>query len=534
MNTKSIIIPLTMTAIIVISLLGCTNQKQSEPATAATSQNTVQNDTLPIDEMFTDRDYRTTYDKSSAIKISLSDNKISCESENVEINQNTAVIKAEGTYILSGSLSNGQITVNADELSKIQLVLDNVDINCDTSAAIYVKQADKVFITLSDNSKNTLSAKEDFVAIDDNNIDAVIFSKDNITLNGAGELEIRSPYGHGIVSKGDLKITSGTYSIDAKKHALQGKDSIRIADGTLNLTAEKDAISSENNDEDNTDNKGFVYIIGGHINISTDKNGIHTGKALTVKGGIIHIAESSEGLEGETINISGGEITIKASDDGMNAASSDDTDSTDMNDPFSSNDSCNITISGGKIKIDADGDGIDSNGNITITGGEIYVEGPESDGDGALDYNGTAIINGGTFIAIGSSGMAQNFSEESEQCAMLVNISGSDGDTITLSDSNGNAILSYTAGKKYSCAVISCPDIKVGETYNVKSDSQDIEVKMDSVIYGENAMPMGDGPMNNPNMNRGPMDGKGPDGNDKPMDNENTENRQKPEMPNKQ
>lgn len=519
MKTKNIIIPITMTAVLILSLIGCTDtqkQTQTENSTDnSAAQSHSQNTDKTADNMFTDRDYRTAYDESSAVKIELSDNGIKCESENVEINENTAVIKNEGTYIISGSLSDGQITVDADKLSRIQLVLDNVNINCDTSAAIYIKQADKVFITIAENSKNSLSVKKEFIAIDDNHIDSVIFSKSNITLNGSGELEINTAYGHGIVSKGDLKITSGTYSIDVKKHALQGKDSVRIADGTLKLTTEKDAISSENNDEDNTDNKGFVYIAGGNINISTVKNGIHTGKALTIKGGTINIAESSEGLEGETINISGGEITIKASDDGVNAAGSDDTNETDMENPFEADDNCNITISGGKIKINADGDGIDSNGSITITGGETYIEGPESDGDGALDYNGTAVINGGTFIAIGSAGMAQNFSDSSQQCAMLVGVSGSDGDEITLSDESGNEILSYTASKKYSCAVLSCPDIRIGETYNVKSGSQNVEVEMENIIFGNNAMPAGGGMMNNPNMNRGPMGG-GPNGGDKP------------------
>lgn len=541
MKTKNIIIPITMTTVIILSLIGCTDsQKQNQTETStdnSAAQSTTQAADKSTDDMFTDRDYRTEYDESSAVKIELSDTDIKCESENVEISENTAVIKSEGTYIISGSISNGQIAVATDKLSKVQLVLDNADIDCDTSAAIYIKQADKVFITMSDGSKNTLSTRNDFIATDDNNIDAVIFSKANITLNGNGELEINTDYGHGIASKGDLKITSGTYSIDAKKHALQGKDSVRIADGTLNLTTEKDAISSENNDDDNTENKGFAYIIGGNIHISTDKNAIHTGKALTIKGGIINIPKCAEGLEGETINISGGEITIKASDDGINAASSENTDSTEMDNPFASDDSCSIHISGGKIKIDADGDGIDSNGNITVTGGETYIEGPENDGDGALDYNGTAVINGGTFIAIGSSGMAQNFSDSSQQGAMLVNISGSEGDEITLCDTNDNQILSYITNKKYSCAVISCPDIKVGETYNVKSGSQSVTVEMSNIIYGDNAMPTGGGIMNNPNRNREPMggapnNGDKPNNGNEPMNDERpTPRGEKPEIP---
>mgnify|MGYP002544631138 CR=1 FL=1 len=131
--------------------------------------------------------------------------------------------------------------MNADD-KKVQLVLDSVDINCDTSAALYVKAADKVFVTLASDSENTLSNTNDFVAIDDNNIDAVIFSKDDLTLNGSGTLTVTAKYGHGIVSKDDLVITSGTYQITAAKHALSGQDSVRIADGILTLNAGTDGI----------------------------------------------------------------------------------------------------------------------------------------------------------------------------------------------------------------------------------------------------------------------------------------------------
>ena len=163
----------------------------------------------------------------------------------------------------SGTLSEGQIVVDADN-AKVQIVFDNVDITCASSAAVYVKSAEKVFVTLAEGSQNTLRNTDEYVAIDDNNIDAVIFAKSDLTLNGTGSLTIISAEGHGIVSKDDLKIIGGTYDITAAGHALSGKDSVRIADGTFILTAEKDGIHAENADDEE---KGYIYIADGDFTI---------------------------------------------------------------------------------------------------------------------------------------------------------------------------------------------------------------------------------------------------------------------------
>lgn len=514
---KKIISALIVIAIM-LSFFGCSKPQESSEAT---NQTATQSDVKTNDDMFTDRDYDSSYDENNAVKISLSDKGTACASDDVEIDGNTVTIKDKGTYIISGKLSDGQIIVDIDNSDKAQLVLDNVNINCDTSAAIYIKKADKVFITLADGSKNTLSNKKDFVAIDDNNIDSVIFSKKDLTLNGTGELDITANFGHGIVSKKDMKFTSGTYSIEAKEHALQAKNSVRIANGTLNLTAGEDGLHSENNDEDNED-KGFVYIIGGTLNISVEDDAIHAGKDLTVKGGTINIAKSYEGLEGETINISGGDISLKASDDGINASSgSSSSTGMGMKNEFAADENCSITISGGIIRVDADGDGVDSNGNLTVTGGELYVDGPTDSANGALDYNGTATISGGIVVAVGAVGMAQNFSDGT-QGSMLVNVSGQANDKIVLKDSSSKEILTYKPSKSYSCAVISCPEIAQGKTYTVTSNKQSIEVEMTDTIYGGSG-PMGMGGgfgMDGKKFkdDRQPMDGKQPTGNEPPTD----------------
>lgn len=582
-NNTKLVAGLLGYALLACSISGCSFDSFSKTATETSSESSssaTEITYLNADDMFTDRDKEVGYDEDTATAITLSDDASSCDSSSVTISNNTITITDEGTYLLTGSLSDGQVIVDADD-KKVQLVLDSVNINCDTSAALYVKAADKVFVTLASDSENSLSNTSDFVAIDDNNIDAVIFSKDDLTLNGSGTLTVTAKYGHGIVSKDDLVITSGTYQITAAKHALSGQDSVRIADGILTLNAGTDGIHSENTDNDT---KGFIYIANGDISITADSDGFDAEETLQVDGGNIEVAagddglhsdgdliitdgtinvtKSYEGLEGMTVTVEDGNISVVSSDDGINAAGDgtseessqsgtppekpDDSDSTedrpeppngfDKNDNSSadSNSDSNtnskpadlpdgnagpgdgnggpgggnggpgggnggpdgsngglgggmeeatdynlIQISGGKIYINASGDGIDSNGNLTVTGGEIYVDGPTSGGDGALDCSGTALISGGTVIAVGSSGMAENFDSSSAQGSMITTVSDSmiTGD-ITLTDSEGNTIVSYSPSKEYSSVVISCADLKEGETYTLVAGDTSTSVSL--------------------------------------------------------
>lgn len=750
--------------------------------------------------MFTERDLDVGYDESNAIKINLADDSTTVtvgddtetdvskadetkaddsktdetkadesetnETENaasgVYISGNIITITKEGTYVFSGALSEGQIVVDADS-AEVQLVLDNADITCASSAAIYVKNADKAFITLAEGAENILMNTAEYEAIDDNNIDAVIFSKDDLTLNGKGTLTINSEYGHGIVSKDDLKLVGGTYNITAENHALSGKDSVRIADGTYNLTSGKDGIHSENADDDE---KGFVYIASGdftiestgdgidasyvvqiddgdfditagdgaenvtkthndipgggtrdnmggvaqdgevpsgdktsgdasgrnlnggdgsdgsdsgsasgkqagqtppdrpdgdsfdgsrpdektsdntggqtaqtppdkpgtdtsdgqkshknsqskdiednttassassdtgsessssaspdadsennsstssdadststkgiksdgalyvnggtftinsaddsfHSNsdatindgtytISSGDDGIHADSALLVNGGTITVTESYEGLEGLNITINDGKIDITASDDGMNAAggndasgfggrggdgfkgmqapdsarkSNDTSDNTqksyDTSDTAQttgnitvaaqkqdnisdtaqdtdavSDDEMWMVINGGYVHVLAGGDGLDSNGDLTINGGEVYVDGPSDNGNSAIDYGEKSSfnINGGTVVAVGSSGMAEDVSSDSKQQVAFVKLdSQADVGDVILKDADGNEIISYTVQKKYDCVIISTADLKAGQTYTLSASGNESEVSL--------------------------------------------------------
>lgn len=294
---------IVLTASMTVTAVGCGNTSagSTETADAVTESQTEAAEASNIDgildssDMFTNRDKEIGYDEESAIAINLSDGASTADSDSVVIDGDTITITEEGTYILSGSLTNGQIVVEAEN-AKVQLVLDNADISCETSAAIYVKDADKVFITTTDGSTNTVCTSGEFEAIDDNNIDAAIFSKSDLTLNGAGNLEVTCPNGHGILSKDDLAITSGEYVVDAGKHALSGKDSVRIAGGIFDLTAGRDGIHSENTDEEE---KGFVYIENGSFTITSDGDGIDASYVVEIVDGSFDITAGGGYENGE-------------------------------------------------------------------------------------------------------------------------------------------------------------------------------------------------------------------------------------------
>ena len=221
---------------------GDQSSKPAQMSAAAAEAENVQGDSE--DKLFSNRDLRGEYDAAECGSITLSDAGCTTDSQNVTIDGSTVTVTGEGDYIISGSLSDGMLIVDVDKSEKVQLVLNGVDINSETSAAIYVKKADKVFVTLAEGTENTLTNGGTFAAIDDNNIDAVLFSKDDLTLNGTGTLIIDSPADHGIVSKNELVVTNGTYRITAASHGMTGKDSVAIADGSFVITAGKDAIQS--------------------------------------------------------------------------------------------------------------------------------------------------------------------------------------------------------------------------------------------------------------------------------------------------
>ena len=493
---------------------------------------------IDITDMFTKRDLAGNYDESEAVKITLSGKTAACNSSNVQIEDGVVTIKAAGVYVLSGTLTDGTIVVDAGDDDKVQLVLDGVSIMAADYAAIYAKNADKVFVTLAEGAGNSLTVSGDYVQTDDNNVDAVIFAKCDLTLNGTGSLTVKDNTGHGIVSKDDLVVTGGTYTIYSQDHCLNGKDSVRIADGTFNLSCDEDGIHAGNDDQQD----GYVYIEGGDINISVGDDALHAEGLLIITGGDIDVSKSCEGVEGYKILVTGGDIDVVSSDDGFNAVGGSSGSGynhdgfgggPDMGGVYMDADSdAYIFITGGTININADGDGIDSNGCIGITGGSVYVLGPSDNGNGAMDYGICAAITGGEIVAVGGSGMAQGFGDESTQCSALVNFDEwiDAGETITLTNSDGKEVLSYKADKKFNSVVISTSDMKQGGIYTLTVGDQGSTFTLDDITYSE-----GSGGMQRPggNLDNGGMQrpgGNSDDGNmQRPGGNSDDGNMQRPD-----
>lgn len=499
-------------------------------------------------DMFTDRDRDASYDESTAVKIVLNGDSATASSDSVKIDGSVVTITEEATYVISGTLDDGSVVVQVPDDAKPHIVLKGASITSSDSAALYINNADKVFVTLAEGTENALANGGSF--------------------NGSGALSVSSPAGHGIVCKDDLVLTGGSYDIDSAYHGLDANDSIRIAGASLDIESGKDALHSENNDDDslgfiyiesgsidavtegdgissgayvqieggsftlvcgggsengtkstqsgdgfmgsspggmpggdpigsdgsNTDSDdvstkglkagGDLYISGGEFLINSADDGIHSNASIVISGGSFEIStgddgvhaddtltvtdcdmvisESYEGLEALHLYIKGGDITVTASDDGLNAVGDSAT-----GDPGNSSSNGSIVISGGKLYIKASGDGIDANGTLEISGGYIVVTGPTQGDTATLDYDKTGVITGGTFIGTGASGMAQSFSD-SEQGVIALRVgSQSAGTQIVLKDSDGNTVITHSPELDFEIVIISSPDIVKGETYTL-------------------------------------------------------------------
>ena len=550
-------------------LTGCTREQGESDSSDASSSPAAEQVKVTYEAQDTD----DSWDETSATLISLKDTAIEVQGNGASASGSVLTITAAGVYVLSGTLSDGQVIVDADKEDTVRLVFNGVYICCSTSAPVYAKQADKTIITLAEGTVNTVADGESFTYTDEEaqEPDAAIFCKDDLTINGTGSLEVTAVFHNGIGTKDNLVVTNGSITVQAANDGLRGRDSVAIKGGTITIDAQGDGIQS-NNDEDTA--KGFVVVDGGEMHItaeldgiqaetvlqinggtmdiqtgggsqnsSTDQSGaqrpgwgqwggdpfgesssattdtasakgikagsglyitggtlqmdtsddsvhtngtavisggtltlasgddgIHADAALTIDNGEIVISKSYEGLEGASVTVNGGTIHLTASDDGLNSAGGNDGSSIGgrpgQND-FSANSDYYIRITGGYLVVSAGGDGVDSNGDLTISGGTVIVNGPTNDGNGTLDYAGNCEISGGILVAAGSAGMAQTPGTGSAQSSLAVTYSAeqSAGTAVTLTDAQGQPILTFVPEKSYRHVIISSPSLAQGETY---------------------------------------------------------------------
>ena len=658
-------------------LTGCTAATQQPSATAvatpaATAEATAtpastDADTVPAagnitmaNAGFDEKDAYTDWQSGTYTAITLSGTNIAVNGTGAQADGSKLTITAAGTYALSGSLSDGYILVDAPDDADVRIVLNGASITCSTGAPLFVKNADKVTISLAPDTQNTLTDAAEYTYDaydkDEDEPSAALFSKADLVFNGTGELTVTAQHNDGITSKDSLKIVEGTFNITAKDDGIVGKDFVAVQTAQITVDAGGDGVKSTNEDDKdlgfiaiangkytikagsdgiqaetelyiedgdfdvttgggsaaaqqkggqapqgempqngpqgekpqdgerpqgqppqggrgpggttdgtssatlqaentsassdtgltviqtaaspavdstssatvqnapqgnttvnaaaNAQEKGSatasqsttgetssesykalkagtfltimggsftidaqedavhsnaIAINGGSLTIAAGDDGIHADDSMLIANGLISITSSYEGVEGLRVDITGGEVDIVSSDDGLNVAGGNDSSGGGGNDMFAVTQGARFIISGGTVHIDASGDGLDTNGSGYITGGEVTVAGPTSNGNGALDYNGEFVITGGTLIAVGSSGMPQAPSNGTTQPSIAGNLDSAQeaNTTLTLIDASGKTLMTYTPNKAYQFVAFSSPELKAGETYTI-------------------------------------------------------------------
>lgn len=499
-----------------------------------------------VSDVFTKRDLDSAYDPEAGV-IVFAGTEVKADADGIDVSGTEVRISSEGCYIFRGDCPDGRIVIDAGK-DKVQLVLDGLRLSCGNAPAIYVKDADKVFITLTDGSDNTVScgAGEEQGG---GSANAAILSKCNLCVNGGGRLCLSSEYGHGIDGKGDVKLSCRELAVSAAEKGVSGNDSVSVNCGSLEINCGGKGIVSTKNTEGKT---GCINILGGMISLSsgddcfhTDgqlnicagdlhlisgNDAVHSDSRVDVYGGTIDIPDCFEGFEAPKLYIYGGDIRIEAYDDGLNAA--DGTGGEDYYDlpdlgagtvppggqgdfggmppvpaggpdgrenDLPSGSACYIDISGGRISITASGDGIDVNGYLNISGGEIYVSGPVSQRDSAVDFDFGAKISGGTLMAAGSPAMAENFDADSAQGSILYFFPKTygEGTEIILNSGNGGALIRYTPEHDFSCVLISLPELAAGGAYTISAGSDVYEMTMTDTVWSNGGV-AGSGPFGGP------------------------------------
>jgi len=362
----------------------------------------------PVSCEYKNKDLDDSYNPSTDVNIKCNGNSCTVNGSGATASNGLVTISAAGTYIVQGSL-NGQLRMDVTKEDFIHLVLDSVTIKSNNGPAIYGTTANKVVITLVGDSK--LSDSTNYSVVD-GEPDACLFINSDLSINGSGSLNVTGNYSDAIRCKKDLKLISGSITIPkATQRGIKARNSVCILDANIDINSQNSAIKATKDDDPE---KGFVVVDGGKINITTGKDAIHAETHLTVRGGYIDIKKCEEGIEGQMVDILGGEIHVFASNDGINAGKI--RTGPKSNNPFedfgAGNDgSVYINIVGGKVYTDAEGgeiDGIDANGVVYIGGnaevyssvnkGTIYGFYAAIDADGA-----NSICPGATVVALATS-----------------------------------------------------------------------------------------------------------------------------------
>ncbi|WP_193605111.1 carbohydrate-binding domain-containing protein [Nocardioides dongkuii] len=418
------------------------------------------------------------YDDADLVDVALSGTSARSDSDAVRSEDGTVTITAPGTYRLHGELT-GQVVVDSSADGVVRLVLDGARIASDTTSALNVADAESVVVVLADGSENALADASTYEDTSEDAPTGALHSTADLTIGGTGALAVTGNTNNGIVGKDGLVITGGSIAVTSVDDGIIGKDYLVVEAGTVDVDAVDDGIKSDNTDP----GTGFVLVEGGAVRVASQDDGIK-GTQVLVTDGDVDVTGSIEAMEGSLIIIDGGDVELHSADDGINVASSDDSAATDgppgsgPGGGMAADSSLGLHINGGTVEVWSSGDGLDSNGDATITGGDVTVYGPTSAGNGALDVNGTFEIAGGTLLASGTAGMMAAPATDSPQgwIATALPATAPAGSEVTVTDADGEELAAYPIEKDYASVVYSSAAIEPGATYTVSVNGTDTDV----------------------------------------------------------
>lgn len=580
MNKKILTSATSVTLLAALALTGCsttsnalasgTTAADSSVGTTATTSSATATDTavsnssfstnvksgekLDVDTHYSEQDL--SWDTSSETAIDLSN---PTATDGVTVEDGTLTITKAGTYKLSGEYQ-GQIKVETADSDAVRLVLDNANITNSSGAALNVVNADEVILYSASGTTNTISDGADYTATGEDDPDAVVYSKADLTIAGEGTLKVNGNHEDGIHTSDGLVIASGTLEVNAANTGIKGKDYVDILGGTINVTAQQDGIKSTN---DTDEGKGWTRLSNGTVTVNAGDDGFKASRVVEISGGSLTVEQSDEGIEAQYINVSGGDVNVTSADDGMNASlKTSDSESTDSS--ANTSDTANqqqnnqqqgsipggqqngtsnqqqqgmgqppampggnaqdgtsqngttgtgqqgmgqppqggmpgggggtfevidaaINVSGGHVTVNAEGDGIDSNGVTTLSGGTLIVNGPSQGGNAALDTNGDLLLNGATVLSGSTADMFEAPSTNSTSGYLkLTNSSGFEqGSTVQVADSSGKVVANYKVTKSnVQLVLVSSSSIVKGQSYTAYTTTSAVDSNAASLASG--------------------------------------------------
>ena len=617
MNKKILTSATSVTLLAALALTGCsttsnalasgtTAADSSVGTTATTSSATATNtaassssfstnvksgEKLDVDTHYSEQDL--SWDTSSETAIDLSN---PTATDGVTVEDGTLTITKAGTYKLSGEYQ-GQIKVETADSDAVRLVLDNANITNSSGAALNVVNADEVILYSASGTTNTISDGADYTATGEDDPDAVVYSKADLTIAGEGTLKVNGNHEDGIHTSDGLVIASGTLEVNAANTGIKGKDYVDILGGTINVTAQQDGIKSTN---DTDEGKGWTRLSNGTVTVNAGDDGFKASRVVEISGGSLTVEQSDEGIEAQYINVSGGDVNVTSADDGMNASlktsNSESTDSSENTSDAANQQQNNqqqgslpggqqsgtsnqqqqgtgqppamsgtsqdgtsqngasgaaqqqnntqnqgnqnmgqppampggnaqdgtsqngttgtgqqgmgqppqggmpgggggtfevvdaaINVSGGHVTVNAEGDGIDSNGVTTLSGGTLIVNGPSQGGNAALDTNGDLLLNGATVLSGSTADMFEAPSTNSTSGYLkLTNSSGFEqGSTVQVADSSGKVVANYKVTKSnVQLVLVSSSSIVKGQSYTAYTTTSAVDSNATSLASG--------------------------------------------------